>query len=455
MNQLLTWIWHRRWRTLALLAAAAALGGWGWHRRQQAAEPAEMPERATVIRTDITLRVTCNGKAVANQDVEVKCKAGGQIVKLPFDISDPVKAGDVLLQIDPVDEQRVVRQMEVKLAISSAKLLAARQNLAIAERNLETDRNRAGATLKAAEARHQDAAAKAERMRQLLAKALCSEEECDSATATAASAAADLENARIRLAELETAALEIENRRQEVVQAQAQVATDEIQLTVAQDRLRDTTVAAPIAGVVATREVQVGQIIASATSNVGGGTLLLTISDLSRMFILAAVDESLIGRVKVGQKAIVTADAYPGKLFEGTVERIATRGTVTANVVTYEVKIEVTSPAKGLLKPEMSANVEILTEAKSGVLAVPVAAVRRQPAGYVAHRVDKGNGRVREVPVNLGLNDGTQVEILAGLAEGDTVELQKAGDGKWGGQPASRGAQPRPPMMMGLGRGRR
>lgn len=447
----------KRWKWwLAVVLVLCAAGGWYWvHRRNAKASAQEKPVTATVQRRNMTLRVICNGKIMANQEVDVKCKAGGQIIKMPFDISDVVKKGDVLVELDPVDEQRKVRQAEVQRTSSRARLVIANENRALAELALATDRRRAAAALAAAESQAADAKAKAERVRELREKKLASDEEFDTVRATAAQAASALENARVKIQELVTQERALETKRQDVVLAQAALDADEIQLSMAQDRLKDITVTAPLDGVVAKREVQVGQIIASATSNVGGGTLLLTLDDLTRIFVSAAVDESDIGRIRTGQKAVITCDGFPGMLFKGEVVRVATAGTVASNVVTFETRIEVTDGQKELLKPMMSANVEIVTASKKDVLSLPSGAVARRQASYVAMQV--AGTEKKEVPVTIGLNDGTNVEIVTGLKDGDTVELFKNDGGRWSGVSPQQRQAMRGMMSGGLigGGGRR
>ena len=95
---------------------------------------------------------------------------------------------------------------------------------------------------------------------------------------------------------------------------------------------------------------------------------------MSHIFVLASVDESDIGGVKVGQKVNITADAFPGKTFTGSVVRIATQGVNVSNVVTFEVKIEVISADKNLLKPQMTANVQVIEASKSNVVMIPMMA---------------------------------------------------------------------------------
>jgi HlyD family secretion protein len=203
---------------------------------------------------------------------------------------------------------------------------------------------------------------------------------------------------------------------------------------------------------VASRPVQIGQIIASGVSNVGGGTTFLTLSDLSRIFVVAAVDESDIGKVALGQAVTVTVDAFPLKEFKGTVVRIAAKGVNLSNVVTFEVKIEVTGNAKELLKPEMTANVkEILIAEKSDVLLVPCEAIVRKGRGKQIVTLVKEGAENEDVTVETGITDGTKTEVVTGLTEGQTVLVRKGAlETKWAGaQKGPGGGAVRGTMMGG------
>jgi len=167
-----------------------------------------------------------------------------------------------------------------------------------------------------------------------------------------------------------------------------------------------------------------GTIISSAISNVGGGTSVMTLSDLSHIFVLASVDESQIGGVKKGQTVDITADAYPGKHFTGKVVRIATQGVNTSNVVTFEVKIEVTDDNKDLLKPQMTANVQIIEASKKDAVTVPIlAVVRKQHKTFVT--LVKPDNALEDREVELGIDDGENQEIVSGLAAGEQVLVHK------------------------------
>jgi len=404
-----------------VIVLGAAVGAYflffrgGEHKEDANGERTVRIERGT-IRTV----VSSTGRVVANLDVEIKCKASGEVVRLPFDVSDVVKKGDLLLELDPVDETRSVRRAETALGASKARLVQAQKNLDIAVRGLATAKQRARASLRGAEARAKDARTKAERMRQLLAKRLCSQEDCDTAETAAVQAAADLEGAKIRIEELATEEMALELRHQDVRLAEAQVELDRIAVENARQRLADTKVVAPIDGIVADRQVQIGQIISSGISNVGGGTTVLTLSDLSRLYVLASVDESDVGQVEVDMPVEITADAFQGTSFRGKVVRIAARGKDVSNVVTFEVKIEVLGKEKTRLKPGMTANVKVVAASKENVLLVPTEAVMTDGELQVV-LVKNGENPPEERPVRLGLSNGVHAEVTGGLKEGETV----------------------------------
>jgi HlyD family secretion protein len=418
---------------LIIVAAALGAGTYVWSQPSSGKKPSVETTNATVTKGSIRTAVASTGRVMPNLDVQIKCKASGEITKLPFDVSDQVKKGDLLLQIDPIDEDRMVKQSKATLASSQARLEIAKTNLAIAERDLATEAMRASASLKSAEANAKDARAKAERVKALLASKLASPEEAETAETTAAKLDVDLELAKIRLKELETKKEALKLKVQDVKLSESDVESDMLKLQIQEKRRADTEVVAPITGVVSTREVQIGQIISSGISNVGGGTTTMVLSDLSRIFVLASVDESDIGQVKVDQPATITADAFPGREFEGKVIRIATQGINLNNVVTFEVKIEVIGRNKAFLKPEMTANVAIITAERTNALLVPSEAVVRKSREFFVE-VKKGETK-EERKVKVGLNDMTNAEIVSGLAEGETVIVRKeAVESRWSGR---------------------
>jgi len=433
------------WIITLVIVLAAGGGVWYWRSKAKSAPAVTPTPTAKIERGPLRQSVASTGKVVSNLDVEIKCKASGEIVKLPFDISQPVRKGDLLLELDPRDEQQRVRQAESTVRSSQARLTNARESFALADEKLKTDRQRADVTLGAAQSRARDARAKADRTRELLGKKLASLEETETSETAAAQAAADAENAATAIEELKNQARTLEQARQQIRIAEAQLDSDQVSLDLARQRLTETRVVSPVDGVVTQRAVQIGQIISSGISNVGGGTTAIVISDLSRMFVLAAVDEADIGQVKPGQRVKITVDAYRNREFAGEVTRISPRGVNVSNVVTFEVKLEVTARDKELLRPEMTANVEILIDERADALLAPTDALfRRAGKSWVALQGADGAKSDREV--TIGISDGRRTEILSGLSAGETVLVQGA-DSKWNGQGQRPGG---PPPMMRL-----
>lgn len=441
-------------KTIIIAAAVCLCGAIGYYllrgeRETSAAEASAASKTVQAKRGYISKRAECTGLVASNLDVEIKCKASGQVIALPFDVSDPVKKGELLVELDPVDEARNVKQANVAVSSSRAKLRQAQKNLWKAEQELTIDTDRANASLRTAQANNADAQSKAERMKLLLQERHVSEEDSESAQTTAVRALSDLETAKAALEDIRVQGEAMELKRVDVALAESQVESDEIQLEVAQQRLTNTKVFAPIDGVVASRDIQVGQIISSPTSNVGGGTTLMVLSDLSRMFVIASVDESDIGEVKAGQPAEVTADAFPDLKFSGEVARIATEGKSVSNVVTFDVKIEVVSKDKDRLKPGMTANVEIIALENENALLIPSEAVEGV-GGKRFVLVPVQGQKPESRAVETGINDGVQTEVLNGLADGESVEVPKGQvKSNWSGK-----QNPGPPPMMGMG-GRR
>jgi len=432
------------WRLLAVQATS-----------ENTSATSAQPQLVPVKRGPLSVVIDTTGRVVPDLEVEIKCKASGEVIKLPVDVSETVKKGDLLVQLDPENEERSVKRAEVALAVSQARWAQAKLDLEFAERSIEAERIRVRASLQSAKVKEKDAEAKLERVRHLSERKMVSREELDSAQTVLAQTVADLENAGARAKDLEAQELQLQSRRQDILIAEAQVESDKLSLSDAKQRLADTTVVAPIDGIVASRNVQNGQIIASGISNVGGGTPVMTLLDLSRVFVLASVDESDIGRIETGQRARVTVDAHPDAFLAGEVIRVATKGTSTSNVVTFEVKVEIKGPNRGLLKPEMTANVEIMAVEKEDILLVPVTAVeRRRRERFVTVLKPDGLQEVRTV--QTGASDGEVMEIVKGLSEGETVLIPKGGgQGRWRVGDQEDGGRRRSPRMPMMGRGPR
>ena len=175
--------------------------------------------------------------------------------------------------------------------------------------------------------------------------------------------------------------------------------------------------------------------------------------DLSHIFCYASVDESVIGDVQVGQPAEITADSFPRKRFKGEVVRIATTGVNLQNVITFQVRIEITSENKTLLKPQMSTNVVIIIADKPDVLQIPANAVIHKKGGDFV-RVKSNAPEGEERPIEIGISDNRNTEVISGLKEGDEViEQNPADETRWaaGGQSPAQSKARQQMMMMRMG----
>ena len=439
---------------IVLLAGVGALAWWLVGGQQPA--PAGKPTvTAKVHRGDIELLVEATGSVESNQDVEIKSKASGEVIKLPHDVSGRVPkyaAGKnedeaLLVQLDPVDESRRVQRARANTDAAAARLSQAQASLAIAQADLASARPRAEADIAAADAKSKLADLTRDRTLELHERLVATRDEADNVVAQAKVAEAQLKVAQVERQALASLELAVTLRQADIELAKANLDAAKVDLADTEQRLAETRIYSPIAGVVTQRKVEIGQIIASGIVNIAGGTALMTVSDTSRMFVVAVVDESDIGRLvetgRLGQTVAVTADAYPGRRFTGKVVQITPWGTSEAKVVSFSVKIEITGGGIELLLPKMTADVSILANRKSGVLLAPNAAVLYdldQP--YV--RVRQGEQFIRR-DVKLGLNDGRQAEVLAGLAEGDELALITELRTKWSNEgkpvePTSRAA---------------
>jgi HlyD family secretion protein len=407
-----------KWGVIILVLGGA---GYGWHVHSRrladlAKAAASADEFVTVESGTVERSVESSGGVIANQEVEIKCRAGGAVVKLPFQVSEHVKTGDIICQLDPTIEQLQVRQAEVAALQSTSKLAVAKFDLETAQLALETTRTHDVSTLAYAKTRAANIKSKAERQKALADQKLGSQEELETAETEAASAEADLAAAQIAVDELKQQEIQIKLKEQAVIMAQSQLQSDQLALDTQKQQLAYTTVTSPLDGVVSELKVRQGTIVASGTDAFNGGTPVLTICDLSRVFVVAKVDESDIGIVDVGQDARIQVSAYPERTFSGKVIRKAPKGVVNANIVTFEVTIEVLDKDKSLLLPEMTGNTTIVQAHKEKVLALPPTAIRFEKDKATVKMAD---GSTRQIEVGLRSTDS--VEIIKGLSLNDRV----------------------------------
>jgi HlyD family secretion protein len=205
----------------------------------------------------------------------------------------------------------------------------------------------------------------------------------------------------------------------QIASAQAAVKQREALLRQAQVDLERTIIRAPVNGTVILRNVDAGQTVAASLQ----APVLFTIAqDLRDMQVEAAIDEADVGRLRVGQEASFTVDAFPRRSFAGQIRQIRKSPVNVQNVISYTVVISAANPDQALL-PGMTANVRVVVDKREGVLKVPNAALRYRPAAGRLWIVGE-NGKPVPASVRTGLTDGTSTEIVEGpLKEGDEVIL--------------------------------
>jgi HlyD family secretion protein len=350
----------------------------------------------------LNITVTATGNLRPTNQVQVGSEVSGRIDRVLVDVNDQVSRGQVLAQIntDVIEDQ--IRQAQANLNASRAAVAQAGATLGVDSAQL---------------ARLQD-------VYRLSAGKVPSK------------------------TELEAAEANVKRDRAQVASAQANVAASQAQLSSAMTNRDRAVIRSPVSGVVLARQVEPGQTVAASFST---PTLFVLAEDLSSMQLRVNVDEADVGQVHPGQRATFTVDAYPGRAFPATVERVDLASTNTAStaasstgqasasgqtnsVVDYEARLTVANP-NGLLRPGMTATATIATERTAASLLVPNGALRFNPDE--ANKPQQGSGlqvqaglRPEEQNATIGVgsrqhvyvlkDDGTlqKIDVVVGLSDG-------------------------------------
>jgi HlyD family secretion protein len=327
-------------------------------------EPAMGLTTVTTEVKDITSAVAATGTIEPIRVIDVKSQASGEVREVGVELGDNVERGALLVRIDPRDVRNTYNQATADLDVAQARYTVAQRKL--------------------------------ERTTDLRASQVVTEEE------------------------YETALLENANAKAALVKA-------ETNLELAEDRLNDVAVGAPIAGTVVEKTVEEGQIITSA-KEMTGGTILLRMADLNEVQVRTLVDETDIGVIEPGLQATIKVEAYPDRVFTGTVLQVEPQAVVEQNVTLFAVLTRIQN-REGLLKPGMNADVEIVIGARDGVLALAnggIKTVDEARALVDALGLDSELLQQRvEAPVEGGVEAGTETETAA--EEGDSEQADDSG----------------------------
>lgn len=295
---------------------------------------------AKVEQGEIRDAVDATGTVNAVITVTVGSQVSGTIAKLNADFNSRVHKGDVIALIDPALLQGTLLQ-------ATADLETAKANVVVAEANLA----KATATFGQAKADYDRAAAMAK-------SEVITPQELDLATSNYQSAKASRDAAAAN-----------------VTQANAQTRQKGAAVSVARTTLNYTVIRSPIDGIVVARNVDVGQTVAASLQ---APTIFTIAQDLTKMQVYAKVDESDVGRIKLGQPASFKVDAFPRDTFQGVVSQIRMNPTSVQNVVTYDAIIDFANPELKLF-PGMTAYVTIPVARADNVVKLPNVALRFKP----------------------------------------------------------------------------
>jgi len=346
-------------RNLLLLAAVlAALGGGGWWWKTQQAEAAKPQLRTGKIeRGTLTATVAASGTLAATVQVQVSSQVSGQIRDVLADFNAEVKKGQVLARIDPETFEYRVRQAEADVEAARAQVGVQQATVMARKADLARD------IINRDEARRDFG-----RKTELVERNFIAAAERDKASAVFKALEQDVASST---AQIDLAEALLRNARSTVQQREALLASARVDLG-------RTIIRAPVDGVVIKRSIEPGQTVAVSLA---APELFLIAQNLRDMQVEVSIDEAEVSRLRVGQKATFTVDAFPGRTFEGAITQVRKASLNVQNVITYTALVSATNENQTLL-PGMTANVRVVTDVRDGVLKVPNAALRFKPPGW-------------------------------------------------------------------------
>jgi HlyD family secretion protein len=391
--------------------------------------------------------VTATGTLQAVTTVQVGSQASGTISALYADYNSIVKKGQVIAQLDPAVSKAQVDQARANLQQAQASLQQARAAVANSRAGVSdaqaraqaasstAQNNQAGvdaarANLAVLKAQQDDALSYLKQQEALVQSGVIAQRDLDVAQTAYQTAQAKYDQGMAQLNQailsqqmaagsgIAQSQAQVQQSQAGVQQSQAQVQAAEAQvqqaaaaLQLAEVNLAHTTITSPIDGIVVSRDVNVGQTVAASLS---APTLFTIANDLTKMQVIANIDQADIGLVENAKSVKFSVDAFPGKDFDGKIEQMRLNPETVQNVVTYNVVIDVDNPEQKL-KPGMTANLTITIDERDNVLKVPNAALRFMPQDASGQRNSSGNGNSQGRRQSSGSsNSGTDRSARSG-----------------------------------------
>jgi len=397
-----------KWR-IGIILILALVGGGGYYAYTQMVAPASQQgsrKRDRVIsikRTDLPIIVTANGTIQPEKSINVSPKSSGRLKSLLVKEGQSVTAGQILAYMDESNTLGQITQADGQLAAAQASLDLLRagnrsQDIAQAQANLTN----AQATLEQSEIVYRQ-------NQQLYKEGAIASRDLDASRTTMEANRAKVTQARESLS-LQKAG----SRPEDIDRAQAQVVVAVGTLQTAQAELEDTVIRAPFDGVVMRKYADPGSFVTPTTSSssVSSATASSILALASNNQVVANVAEANIAQIAVGQEVSFQVDAYPNKKFSGRVVSISPQAIVNQNVTSFEVKAEITSKDKEMLRSGMNASLEFRAGKLKDVLVVPtVAIVRQQGSTGVYVKTDQSPTPVfTQIETGVTVDDRTEVK---------------------------------------------
>ncbi len=357
---------------------------------------------AKVQRGDIRSFLTVSGLVEPNEIVRVYAKTVGQAKELLVQEGDDVKKGDILVRMD--DEQIRLQVAQAKATLDSAQ--ASLEKVQAGARPQEI--SQAEAAMRQAKINLGSAEENYLRMEKLFSEGAVSEQQYDQAKGQYKIAQAQYQSAN------ESYKLVMEGASQPDIRVvEAQVRQAQSALEIAQSQLNNSIVKAPINGKVTAVSVKTGELVSSAVP-------LLSILDVSELYIKAGISEKDIASIQIGQEAEILIDAFPQEKFYG---EVSSRGVmVDPTSKSMEIKIKIIEPHVEI-PPGVFARADIMIENKPDALIIPSTALTRKTEGLYVYVLNDDRNRVEKRAIVAGMIQDNQVEVVEGLQENEVVVI--------------------------------
>jgi multidrug efflux pump subunit AcrA (membrane-fusion protein) len=377
---------------VALVLAACGRG------KENAAPDVKSVTAARATRATISVSIEYAARVRPKQEIVVSPKVSGRVATVEADVSQKVRQGQVLFTLESKDSQAQERQ-------ARAALDSARANLTrTSDSSLSSQVIQAQAAVDQARVQNNDARDLADRMDKLFSQGTVSRQQHDDARARADSAKITLDSATQNLSLIQE-----KGGPQSTGVASSQVDQAQAAAELAQSQLDNTIILSPITGVVASRAVDPGELVA-------GGSPAFVIIDVSRVTAEASVDEAMVQKIRPGERVPVRVDSASQGLMDGVVDTVSPAA--DPRTQGYTVKIRIDNPGEAL-RPGMLARVSFPVESRTSVLSVPNQALVTD--GGVQYLYVVEDGLVQKAAVQTGISDEAVTEITSGIAEGAMV----------------------------------